>query len=576
MWADGLGDVPFAVLRDDLYTFDELTSVDPSDSGRTDTTLDARMGAWFTASSPSALHDAVIRSLHDATIEVALARFVYGRRIVGVMGGHAVERGAPAYRSAAILGRTLARAGLVVATGGGPGVMEAANLGAWSAPFATPCSTTRWKAAPGPVLRAIPRVRRACALDIRRRWPQGGESLGVPTWVYLTNRPPDSRRTSRSTSRTACVRTASSRSHARASCTRRAVREPTGDLHRQRAEQPAARTRCAARWCSSGRHTSARSIPSCSPRSASGRRVRMGELVHLSDDPSEVVAFIEATIRTGAVAGSSAGERTTRLSMVSPIVHAPTELVAVPRRVRVHPIRARSSGGLPGGVHAETDAIGHEAARVTAAGRSDRLDAVISRSSRSIPQAASTSIRRSMPSASRRATASSTRSPVAAFVAPGGALDAVVPSRCDALSARRRTPMLPSCRRGAASLLPDQERAALGVDRRSRTRIRGTTTRHSSGTRRCAAAPGLDYAGVQAALDGWPRRRAHPVATRDRRAPPRDSKAHTAGSASIFPSQEVTPAPGGGLRAWIPRRRCPSRGSTRRSRSLPALKPPRS
>jgi len=49
---------------------------------------------------------------------------------VGVMGGHALHRGTDAYAAAARLGQQLARAGLVVTTGGGPGAMEAANKGA--------------------------------------------------------------------------------------------------------------------------------------------------------------------------------------------------------------------------------------------------------------------------------------------------------------------------------------------------------------------------------------------------------------------------------------------------------------
>ena len=52
------------------------------------------------------------------------------RRLVGVMGGHALERGTDGYADAARLGRALAGPAHVVATGGGPGAMEAANLGA--------------------------------------------------------------------------------------------------------------------------------------------------------------------------------------------------------------------------------------------------------------------------------------------------------------------------------------------------------------------------------------------------------------------------------------------------------------
>nr|WP_238449112.1 hypothetical protein [Micromonospora sp. 4G55] len=49
------------------------------------------------------------------------------------MGGHAVPRGSVPYRMAAVLGWELARADRLVVTGGGPGVMEAANLGAFLA-----------------------------------------------------------------------------------------------------------------------------------------------------------------------------------------------------------------------------------------------------------------------------------------------------------------------------------------------------------------------------------------------------------------------------------------------------------
>ncbi len=101
------------------------------------------------------------------------------------MGGHAMARGTAAYAGAARLGRELARAGFTVATGGGPGAMEAANLGAYAAPFDdgmldeallllaevtsfTP-SITDWARS---------------AFEVRERWPRGGASVGIPTWFY--------------------------------------------------------------------------------------------------------------------------------------------------------------------------------------------------------------------------------------------------------------------------------------------------------------------------------------------------------------------------------------------------------
>src|SRR5690348_12341304 len=76
--------LPCEAYRAELYTYDELAAFD--DTGQT---LDARLGAWFGSSSTS-VRDALVRAVHDATVEAAVARFVLDRRVVGVMGGHAL------------------------------------------------------------------------------------------------------------------------------------------------------------------------------------------------------------------------------------------------------------------------------------------------------------------------------------------------------------------------------------------------------------------------------------------------------------------------------------------------------
>src|SRR5205085_12160439 len=81
------------------------------------------------------IYASMLRSVHDDAVSDALDELLRGTRVVGVMGGHAMARGTREYAGAARLGRELARAGLTVATGGGPGAMEAANLGAYAAPF---------------------------------------------------------------------------------------------------------------------------------------------------------------------------------------------------------------------------------------------------------------------------------------------------------------------------------------------------------------------------------------------------------------------------------------------------------
>ncbi len=102
------------------------------------------------------------KALHDHAVDEALADWVAGRRLVGVMGGHALERGTDGYRDAARLGRLLG-AGHVVATGGGPGAMEAANLGAYLAGSLHRTTWTRRSPCWPPSRRSGPRSTTGCA-----------------------------------------------------------------------------------------------------------------------------------------------------------------------------------------------------------------------------------------------------------------------------------------------------------------------------------------------------------------------------------------------------------------------------
>ena len=124
-------------------------------------------------------------SLHDSSIDDALEEFVAGRRVVGVMGGHALTRTNPAYVEAAHLAHRLAGAGLTVATGGGPGAMEAANLGARLADHpATTLDQVLHEISTVPTFHPDIASWASVAIESVRGLANSGRSLGIPTWHY--------------------------------------------------------------------------------------------------------------------------------------------------------------------------------------------------------------------------------------------------------------------------------------------------------------------------------------------------------------------------------------------------------
>ncbi len=179
---------PVDIFRSRLYSPEELYA-GLSEHGY-HATPDARAYGWSRdEASVRDVYATLLRAIHDDQVGDALDEALSGRCVVGVMGGHTHARGSDAYADAARLGRRLAERGVTVITGGGPGAMEATNLGAFvpsDAALADALATLATVPSFVPDVGAWAEVALAVRAAARDATPEGAgiRSIGVPTWFY--------------------------------------------------------------------------------------------------------------------------------------------------------------------------------------------------------------------------------------------------------------------------------------------------------------------------------------------------------------------------------------------------------
>ena len=121
-----------------LYTIDDLLAgLDPADKLSYLATYDFKQFAGFVkagGAAPGDIQDRISQATHDAGIAQGLQEYILaGKPLVGIMGSHSTARTDASFKMTADLCRRLSREGYLIATGGGPGAMEAGHFGAWFA-----------------------------------------------------------------------------------------------------------------------------------------------------------------------------------------------------------------------------------------------------------------------------------------------------------------------------------------------------------------------------------------------------------------------------------------------------------
>lgn len=181
-------DLPYEPYRTELYRWQELMAGYTPES---DQSLDKQIYDHFSVGrAHPEIREALCQRIHDHSIDQAINKLIQSngnglpaRKCVGFMGGHGTLRSAEAYQKAALTARLLTTKGYYLVSGGGPGIMEAANLGAWLGGYPEKdlrtaleiLATAPHYTSPGYISRAQ---------EVLARFPDGTESLAIPTWFY--------------------------------------------------------------------------------------------------------------------------------------------------------------------------------------------------------------------------------------------------------------------------------------------------------------------------------------------------------------------------------------------------------
>lgn len=181
-------ELPYNPFRKSLYSFQELMEGYEPDN---DQSIDLKIYNHFSKSRNNpGINEALWQRIHDHAIDESLRKLIQidddgmtSKKCIGIMGGHSTARTDAFYVKTAKTAKLLAENNFFVASGGGPGIMEAANLGAY---FAGRPTTDLDQALS--MLQEAPKYThkdfQVKAYEVIEQFPNGAESLAIPTWFY--------------------------------------------------------------------------------------------------------------------------------------------------------------------------------------------------------------------------------------------------------------------------------------------------------------------------------------------------------------------------------------------------------
>lgn len=177
--------LPYNPYRTSMYDFKELNRLNNGES------VDLAIYNHFSCyRHTNSMEENLWQRIHDHAIDTNLNEYITTganghkeKKIVGIMGGHSVARNSREFLDCALLCQKLTKAGYFIVTGGGPGIMEAANMGAYFGAYSLE-----------ELMKGIQFLSKApkysdkhfseLAIELREKFSKGYESLAIPTWFY--------------------------------------------------------------------------------------------------------------------------------------------------------------------------------------------------------------------------------------------------------------------------------------------------------------------------------------------------------------------------------------------------------